>query len=63
MAISRSFGHKAARRYGLISEPQINSYQIEYLQNIIVIGSKGLFEAFKNEGIFEMIKKKLVSEG
>lgn len=44
MALSRAFGDKAAKKLGLISEPEISEHEITENTEFIVMGSDGLFD-------------------
>ena len=56
IALTRAFGDKAARRYGIISEPEVRTFEHASNEHILVLGSKLIFEAMKPESIFNTIK-------
>lgn len=48
LALSRALGDKAAKKYGLSSEPEIKNIQLSYDADFIVLGSDGLFDFLKD---------------
>ena len=57
MALSRAFGDKAARKFGVISEPDIRAVSLTYEDDFIIIGSDGLFDALKDSEISFLVRK------
>lgn len=43
IALTRAFGDKAARRYGIISEPEMRTFEHALNEHILVLGSKLIF--------------------
>ena len=63
LALSRAFGDKAARKYGLISEPDIKNVRLTYEADFIVVGSDGLFDVMKDTDISFWVRQGLREEG
>jgi serine/threonine protein phosphatase PrpC len=59
LALSRAFGDKAARKYGLISEPEIKNIRLTYEIDFIILGSDGLYDFMKDSEISFVVRKKL----
>jgi serine/threonine protein phosphatase PrpC len=59
LALSRAFGDKAARRYGLISTPEVSQIKLTSDEEFIVIGSDGLFDFFEDQDICRFVRKLL----
>ncbi|KRX06350.1 Protein phosphatase 2C (PP2C)-like domain [Pseudocohnilembus persalinus] len=58
LAMTRSIGDTCGAKAGIISEPEIQQYNIDRLnQNLIIMGSDGLFDYLDNQQAFESIQK------
>ena len=62
LALSRAFGDKAARKYGLISEPEIKNIRLTYEIDFLLMGSDGLFDYMKDNEVSYFVRKKLKEE-
>ena len=62
LILTRSFGDKEMKKYGLISIPDIFNTQINEDDLYVVIASDGVWDVVNKEDIFEMAKKNLSSE-
>ena len=52
LAMSRSFGDKAGREVGVISEPEIMKFDICEEDKFIIIASDGVWEFLSSEEVF-----------
>lgn len=57
MALSRAFGDKAARKYGVISEPEVKTFNLCYEDDYIILGSDGLFDFVKDMDLSIQVRK------
>ena len=51
LSISRCLGNFQAKKCGVISEPQITEFEIDYNSKYLVIGSKGVWEFLTNADV------------
>lgn len=63
LALSRAFGDKAARKFGVISEPEIKTVSLTYEDDFILLGSDGLFDCLKDSDLSLLVRKQLKEEG
>ena len=63
LALSRAFGDKAARKYGVISEPDIKNIRLTEAADFLVMGSDGLYDYMKDNEISFFVRKKLREDG
>jgi serine/threonine protein phosphatase PrpC len=63
LALSRAFGDKAARKFGVISEPDIKTFNLSYEDDFLVIGSDGLFDVMKDSEISFLVGRVSKEEG
>jgi protein phosphatase 2C len=59
LALSRAFGDKAARKFGVISEPEIRSVSLTYEDDFLVLGSDGLFDVMKDSEVSFFVRRAL----
>lgn len=59
LAVSRGFGDIALKGWGLIYEPEILTFDIDYGSDFIVMGSDGFFEFFSPEQVVSFTYKLL----
>lgn len=57
--MSRSIGDTIASSVGVISEPEIISYEINEAVSAIIMASDGVWEFLENSQVFELIKPSL----
>lgn len=57
LAMSRSIGDQMAKTVGVISTPEIFTYELKHKYSVVVIGSDGLFEFLKNSEIADVIQQ------
>lgn len=62
LALSRAFGDKAARKFGVISEPEIRTFNLNYEDDFIIMGSDGLFDFMKDSELSFLVRKSLKEE-
>lgn len=59
LALSRAFGDRAAKKYGVTSQPDIKTFQMTYEDQYIILGSDGLYDFMKDQDINYFMKKKM----
>ena len=58
--MSRSIGDKIASEIGITWRPSVNSLELKFKEKcILVTGSDGLFDVFKDKEIIDYIKRLL----
>lgn len=56
LAFSRNFGHKISTRIGIIAEPEIFVKDLEMEDQLIIMGTDGLWEFINNEEMALMLQ-------
>lgn len=62
LALSRAFGDKAARKFGVISEPEIRALSLTYEDDFIILGSDGLFDCLKPSELSFAVRRAMKEE-
>ena len=62
LMLTRSFGDKEMKKYGVISIPYCSSSLINENDLYIIIGSDGVWDTISNEDLFKFSKEKISSE-
>ena len=55
IAMSRSIGDKIAHSIGVINEPEIIQFNLDWLSKFIILGSDGVFQHLNNNEISDII--------
>jgi len=53
--MSRSFGDYVASTVGVISDPEVTYFKIEFEKGFLVVASDGVWEFLTNERVCEII--------
>jgi serine/threonine protein phosphatase PrpC len=53
--MSRSFGDYVASTAGVISEPEVTYFKVEFQKGFIVVASDGVWEFLTNDKVCEFI--------
>ena len=56
LALSRAFGDRSSRNYGIISKPEIKIVNVNEEQKFFVMGSDGLFDKIEDEQAADLIE-------
>ena len=48
IAVTRSFGDRKHREYGLISEPEITTHRVSKEDRYLIMGSDGFWDVIEN---------------
>lgn len=54
LAVSRSIGDKDFKRF-IISDPEITSMDISYLDSILILATDGIFKSFGKEELSSLV--------
>jgi serine/threonine protein phosphatase PrpC len=56
LAMSRSFGDYIASTVGVVSDPEVTYFKVEFSKGFMVIASDGVWEFLSNERVCEIIQ-------
>ena len=57
LTVSRTFGDRVARKYGIISEPHISCTKLKFEEEFLLLGTDGLFSHVTDQDLVSIINQ------